>query len=382
VRAVTEPALIAHVINRLDFGGLENGVVNLVNGLPPERFRHAILCLSGYTDFRRRIRRDDVPVLSLEKQPGKDPAAYLRMWRLLRTLRPQVLHTRNVGTVDMQWVGWAAGVPGRVHGEHGWTADDPQGLDRRRLAIRRACRPVVHRWMAMSQDIARWLERDVRVPASRVRQLYSGVDAQRFSPDGASATDAPWPASAGAVTVGTIGRLDPVKNQRWLLESCHAILERHPELRGRLRLIIAGDGPVRGELQQSAERLGIGSQVWLPGARSDVPELMRSLDVFVLPSRNEGSANTILEAMAGARPVVAARVGGNAELVAHEATGLLYEPGDRDGLAQALARYAAEPELRVRHGRAARERVLERFSLEGMVRRYADFYDELLARGH
>jgi glycosyltransferase involved in cell wall biosynthesis len=194
--------------------------------------------------------------------------------------------------------------------------------------------------------------------------------------------DAPWPATAAAVTVGTVGRLDPVKNQRWLLESFHAILERHPELRGRLRLIIAGDGPMRVGLQQSAERLGIGSQVWLPGARSDVPELMRSLDVFVLPSLNEGISNTILEAMASARPVVAARVGGNAELVAHGATGLLYEPGDRDGLAQALARYAAEPELRARHGRAARERVLERFSLEAMVGRYADFYDELLARGH
>jgi sugar transferase (PEP-CTERM/EpsH1 system associated) len=356
--------------------------VNLVNRLPPERFRHAILCLSGYTDFRRRIRRDDVPVLSLDKQPGKDPAAYLRMWRLLRALRPQVLHTRNVGTVDMQWVGWAAGVPGRVHGEHGWTADDPQGLDRRRLAIRRGCRPVVHRWMAMLQDIARWLERDVRVPPSRVRQLYSGVVTQRFSPDGASAADAPWPATAGTVTVGTVGRLDPVKNQRSLLESCHAILERHPELRGRLRLIIAGDGSMRRNLEQSAQCLGLGSQVWLPGARSDVPELMRSLDVFVLPSLNEGISNTILEAMACARPVVAARVGGNAELVTHETTGLLYEPGDPDGLAQALARYAAEPELRSRHGRAARERVLERFSLEAMVRRYADFYDELLARGH
>jgi sugar transferase (PEP-CTERM/EpsH1 system associated) len=379
---MTGPALIAHVINRLDFGGLENGVVNLVNRLPPERFRHAILCLSGYTDFRRRIRRDDVPVLSLDKQPGKDPAAYLRMWRLLRALRPQVLHTRNVGTVDMQWIGWAAGVPGRVHGEHGWTADDAQGLDPRRLAIRRACRPVVHRWMAMSQDIARWLERDVRVPASRVRQLYSGVDTQRFSPDGESVADAPWPATGEAVTVGTVGRLDPVKNQRSLLESFHTILERHRELRGRLRLIIAGDGSMRADLQQSAQRLGIGSQVWLPGARSDVPELMRSLDVFVLPSLNEGISNTILEAMACGRPVVAARVGGNAELVEHETTGLLYEPGDPDGLAQALSRYASEPELRSRHGRAARGRVLECFSLEAMVCRYADFYDELLARGH
>ena len=376
---MTRPVLIAHAIYRLDFGGLENGLVNLVNLLPADRFRHVIVCLAGYSEFRQRIQRGDVQLLSLDKHPGKDPAAYVRMWRLLRQLRPRILHTRNLGTIDMQWVGLAAGVPIRIHGEHGWTADDPQGVDPRNLRIRRACRPAVHRWLGMSQHIAQWLGRDVGVPPERIRQLYSGVDAQRFSPSISPATDVPWDAHAGTVTIGTVGRLDPVKNQASLVQSFHRILERYPELRGQLRLIIAGDGPMRAELEESVEQFGIGDDVWLPGARSDVPALMRAIDIFVLPSLNEGISNTILEAMSSARPVVAARVGGNPELVKHGRTGILYQHGNDDALEAAVMQYVSNPPLRLAHGSAARERVLAGFSIDAMVRRYADFYEELLA---
>jgi sugar transferase (PEP-CTERM/EpsH1 system associated) len=373
------PALITHVIYRLDVGGLENGLVNLVNFLPEDRFRHAIICLAGFSAFRERIRRPDVCVTSLDKQPGKDPAAYWRMHRLLRDLRPQILHTRNIGTIDMQWMGAAAGVPGRIHGEHGWTADDPHGQSRHNLRIRRACRPVIHRWMAMSRDIEAWLHRDVGVPESRVRQLYNGVDTERFSPAGAPAVDVPWADVAGTVTIGTVGRLDPVKNQAWLLGAFHRILERHPELGSRLRLIIAGDGPLRADLARSVRQLGIGNSVWLTGARGDVPELMRAMDVFVLPSRNEGISNTTLEAMACGRPVVAARVGGNPEIVQSGRTGILFESGDEGAFESALMTYLANPGMRMDHGRAGRDRAESEFSIGAMVRRYTDCYEDLLA---
>jgi len=368
------PLLVVHVIYRLDYGGLENGVVNLVNRIPAGRYRQAIVCLAGVgQEFRRRIRRDDVEVVSLGKRPGKDPAAYGRMWRVLRRLRPTIVHTRNLGTVDMQWVAVAAGVQRRVHGEHGWKASDPRGLGPRSLRIRRACRPAVHRYVPMSRDLARWLEAAVHVRPERIRQAYNGVDTERFRP----AT--PVESAGRMVRIGTVGRLDPVKNQAALIAAFHGILERHPELAPRLRLIIAGDGPLRAVLAESVERRGIGSQVWLPGARSDVPALMRAMDVFVLPSLNEGISNTILEAMATGRPVVAARVGGNPELVVHGRTGLLYEPGDPAGLEAALEAYVATPGMGLDHGGAARERVVAGFSIDAMVRRYADFYDELLS---
>ncbi len=208
-----DPPLIAHVIHRLDFGGLENGLVNLVNQLPAERYRHAIVCLSGFNPaFRQRIRRTDVVVTSIDKRPGKDLAAYWRAWLTLRRLRPTIVHTRNLGTVDMQWVAAAAGVRYRVHGEHGWEAFDPSGLNRQGLRIRRACRPVIQRYVPMSRDIARWLELTVGVEPGRIRQLYSGVDTTRFSP--LPAVEGANRPGEGAITIGTVGRLDPVKNQR------------------------------------------------------------------------------------------------------------------------------------------------------------------------
>ena len=377
--------LIAHIVFRFDYGGLENGIVNLVNRLPATRFRHAIVALDGVgEDFRRRLQRPDVPVLSIGKRPGKDLPSYVRMWRTLRRLRPDIVHTRNLGTLDMQLVAVAAGVHRRVHGEHGWSPVDPHGLDPRNLRLRRLLRSLPQGYVAMSRDIARWLEQGIGVPAASIRQLYSGVDTGRFRPEGPMPADLPWARGPGAgapqVIVGSVGRFDPIKNHAGLLRAFRAILERHPEWRGRVRLIIAGDGPLRGELAALARELGVDDSVWFPGARSDVPELMRAMDVFVLPSINEGISNTILEAMATGRPVVAGRAGGNPELIVDGLTGALYDPGDPNGLATAVEQYVQQAELRQSHGEAARRRVVEQFSLDAMVARYSEFYDDVLGR--
>jgi sugar transferase (PEP-CTERM/EpsH1 system associated) len=377
--------LIAHIVFRFDYGGLENGLVNLVNRLPADRFRHAIVALDGVgEDFRRRLQRPDVPVLSIGKRPGKDLPSYYRMWRTLRGLRPDIVHTRNLGTLDMQLAAAAAGVRRRVHGEHGWSPADPHGLDPRNLRLRRLLRALPQGYVAMSRDIARWLEQSIGVHAARIRQLYSGVDTARFRPEGTVPADLPWagaPVDGGSrVVLGTVGRFDPIKNHAGLLRAFRAILERHPDWRGRVRLIIAGDGPLRGGLAALARELGLEGSVWFPGARSDVPELMRAMDVFVLPSINEGISNTILEAMATGRPVVAGRAGGNPELVVDGVTGALYDPDDSIGLATALEQYVQQADLRRSHGEAARRRVLEQFSLDAMVDRYSEFYDDVLGR--
>lgn len=371
--------LIAHVVYRLAIGGLENGLVNLLNRMPADRFRHTVVCLAGFTEFRRRIERDDVEIYSVDKQPGKDFGAYLRMWRLLRRLRPALVHTRNLGTIDMQWIALAARVPCRVHGEHGWEAADPNGLGRRALRIRRFCRRAIHRYIAMSQDISAWLKATVGVPAAHIEQIYNGVDIERFRPDGPLPADLPWQGAASSFTVGTVGRLDRVKNQLALLAAFARLVAESPAgRRADFRLLLAGEGPMADELRARAVELRIDDLVWMAGAREDVPQLMRALDVFVLPSMNEGISNTILEAMSSGRPVIAARVGGNPELIQDGVTGLLYDDRDPDGLAQALRRYRDTPGLAASHGAAGRARVGERFSIQAMVNGYTDFYGRLL----
>lgn len=366
----SNPPLIVHVIYRLDYGGLENGLINLINNMPADEFRHAIVCLAGYSGFRHRIRRADVTVYSLEKRPGKDLRVYARLWLLLRRLQPAIVHSRNLGTVDLQWIALAAGVRARLHGEHGWDAADPQGTAGRNLLIRRLCRPSIQRYVTVSRDLAAWLTGRVGISGGRMVQICNGVDLARFNPSGDLPADLPWGRAEDQVVFGTVGRLDPVKNQLALLEAFAA-------LGTNARLIVVGDGPQRQALRNRAAELGVQERVWFTGARDDIPALLRAMDVFVLPSLNEGISNTVLEAMATGIPVAASAVGGNPELVEPATTGLLYSATDPHGLARVMKQYADDPALRRAHGQAARRRAVQKFGLDGMASRYRDLYRTL-----
>ncbi|HYM35013.1 MAG TPA: TIGR03088 family PEP-CTERM/XrtA system glycosyltransferase [Steroidobacteraceae bacterium] len=364
--------LIAHIIFRLDYGGLENGLVNLLNRMPAEEFRHVIVCLAGFTEFRRRIERSDIAVYSLDKKPGKDFGAYARCWKLLRQLHPDIVHTRNLGTVDMQWIAFAAGIRDRVHGEHGWDASDAQGLNAKNLRIRRACRPLIKRYATVSKDLANWLRNQVGVRAEAIEQIYNGVDTQKFSPEGALPSDLPWTQAARPFIFGTVGRFDPIKNHLGLIDAFAKVSQSS-------RLVIIGDGAMAPQLRERVDRLQLQDKIWMPGARNDIAAFMRTFDVFVLPSLNEGISNTILEAMASGKPVIAGNVGGNVELIEPNRTGKLYDVSAPDGLEKALREYLADPSLAKVHGIAARERAIERFSMDAMVNGYRSLYRNVLA---
>src|SRR5262249_50221849 len=177
------PPLIAHVVFRFDTGGLENGLVNLVNGLPNREFRHVIIALTEASNFRSRLRDGDVAIHEIRKRPGSDPTAYARLYWLLRRLRPDAAHTRNFGTMDCGLVAALAGVPVRIDGEHGWDVHDPDGTRRKYRYARRVLQPVFRRFVAVSRDLERWLTESVRIPPRKVIRICNGVDTARFGPD-------------------------------------------------------------------------------------------------------------------------------------------------------------------------------------------------------
>lgn len=372
--------LIAHILHRLDYGGLENGLVNLVNGLPEARFRHAVITLAGHSGFRERIRRLDVEIYSIDKRPGKDLPAYVRLWRLLRRLAPDVVHTRNPGVVDCTFVAWLAGVPIRVHGWHGWDVDDLHGDRPRRAFLRRACDPFVTRHVAVSRHIAMWLSANDSVLPARIRQIYNGVDTTRFSP-GPSDVEPLFPPRPDGplLVIGTVSRLEAVKDPVTLALAFVDLVSRYPVYRRRLRLAIVGDGKLRAEVEQVLAAAGCGEIGIVTGWRDDVPDLMRQFDLFVLPSLNEGISNTILEAMSCGLPVVATDVGGNAELVLPGQTGQLVPASCPRSLADALQDYVDDSDRVEDHGLAARRRVEREFSLSGMIDNYTQLYTELMA---
>ena len=374
--------LVIHVVFRFDTGGLENGVVNLLNHMPASAYRHMVLALTEVTDFKRRVQRDDVTFLALNKPPGHALGLYPRLYRLFRELRPAVVHTRNLAALEVAVPAALARVPVRVHGEHGRDIEDLDGNNPRYQRMRRLYRPFVSHYVALSKDLQGYLQQKVHVPPQRVTQIYNGVDSRRFhAPTTALPRIEGCPFQPAAHwLVGTVGRMQTVKDQPTLARAFVRALAIEPALRSRMRLVMAGDGPLRQQVEALLEGAGARELAWLPGERSDVPDVMRGLNCFVLPSLAEGISNTILEAMSSGLPVIATDVGGNAELVARGHSGDIVPAADIDAMAAALVRMASDPERAAAMGREGRAEVERRFSLQAMVAAYQGLYDWLLER--
>src|SRR5882724_7071630 len=157
VTAPDSRPLIAHVIHHLITGGLENGLVNLINQLPESKYRHVVICMSHYSEFRQRIRRSDVEVVALHKRPGRDLRAQRDLYRLFKRLRPAIVHGRNLSALDALLPAALAGVRIRIHGEHGRDESDPAGTNRRLIWLRRLYSPLVTHYVALNGDLETYL---------------------------------------------------------------------------------------------------------------------------------------------------------------------------------------------------------------------------------
>ena len=375
-----DPPLVLHLIYRLATGGLENGLVNVINHMPAHRYRHAIVCLTDFTDFRNRLTRKDVEVVAIHKADGIDLGSYQRIWKVIRQFNPTILHTRNLPTMEYAVAATFAGVPYRVHGEHGRDVHDQYGASRKFQLFRKFLALWIHQFITVSEDLALWFHRIIGIRQNRIHQIYNGVDVQRFHPrqTGRNSCLPKEFSSLDTFLIGTVGRLQTVKDQATLVRAFLTFRQLAPDVADRVRLVLIGDGPVRIELEQIIHDAGVQSYVWMAGEREDIPELLRSLDLFVLPSAAEGISNTILEAMASGLPIVATDVGGNPELVREGMTGSLVPPKNPRAMAEAMARYVKDPGLVQRHGLAGQAVVESRFSMEAMINGYLAVYDSLL----
>jgi sugar transferase (PEP-CTERM/EpsH1 system associated) len=377
------PPLVVHIIYALSTGGLENGLVNIINRSPPARYRHIIICLTAADQFLQRITAKDVQVIELHKREGHDFRCYWRLRRMLQELGPDIVHSRNMAALESQLCSIGLRNVRRVHGEHGREVNDLDGRNWKYLVLRKLLRPFVHRYIAVSKDLEKWLTSVVHVQPGKVRQIYNGVDYSRFSPETVkplALLPARWRNLDGILVVGTVGRLTPVKDQQLLLRAVAHVRQSHPELGSLLRLLIVGDGPLLAMLTAMIEDLALRDAVWLAGDREDVPALLQLMDVFVLPSLGEGISNTVLEAMACGLPVIASAVGGNLELVEEGVNGSLFPVGDARSLAAAMVALLSNAAERARQGANARQRVCQRFDWSRTVEAYLGVYDELLGR--
>jgi sugar transferase (PEP-CTERM/EpsH1 system associated) len=372
-RPVADRPCIAHLTHSLGQGGVERGILNLATRLPGERFRQIVISLNEPSDLAPAIGADRV--FRLGKRPGNDLAVVLRLAKVLRAEQVDLLHARGWATLlEGRLAAWL--VPGcrMVYGYHGTTYEDLRRPRRRRLLAQRLLLPRMDALVAVSPSAARtWLS-EVGLPGAPVQVIPDGVSLPTPAGPATRAALRRGLGIPGGFCLGTVGRLDPVKDQATLLRAFARLrLDGLPAT-----LLLIGDGPERSRLEALTARLGLHGAVRFLGSRTDAPRLLPAMDLFVQSSLSEALPNALLEALAAGVPVVATAVGGTCDVLHDGETGALVPPGDPERLAADIGRLLGDPAGRERYAAAGRRLVRARYSLEAMLRAYAHLYDTLL----
>jgi len=373
---------IAHVVYSFKTGGLENGVVNLINHLPADKYHHSIICLTEHdAEFIKRIKQSNVEFYDLNKPAGKGLGWLVNCWKLLRKLKPDICHSRNLNPLEAQIAAFCAGIKVRIHGEHGWDTSDIGGTNVKYQRLRKCFKPLISHYIALSSEAELYLKKTIGVNNNKVTRICNGVDVDKFTPTETSLELNSRFTQQDALVFGTVGRLAEVKNQTFLVEAFLALYKQFPQHQEQLSLIIVGDGVLMPALKELVDEAGAEQAVWFAGLQSDIPAFLNALDIFVLPSLAEGISNTILEAMASGVPVIATKVGGNGDLIMPEyQQSHLVQVNNIDQLVNAMARYLTEPEKITKEAEQVRQYCVEQFSIQAMVDKYHHLYQHMISK--
>jgi len=369
---------VMHVVALFGLAGMERGVINVINRLDPSRFSPMICSLTWQSDETRGLLPARIPVFELRKRRGFDWRLIWRLARLFRRESVDVVHSHNWATfLYTVLAARLARVPVIIHGEHGLEEQRTRPL---RAALQRWLAGSVTQFTAVSTDLARALVRDWKLPQGRVTTIPNGVNlddfGQRHDIDRLREA-ASFPREARIIL--NIGGIRPIKDHATLIRAFARVSAALPVSRLLLVGSDYGNG-MKPALERLIDSLGLRGAVIFAGVRHDIPQLLALSHVYANTSLFEGMSNTILEAMAAGKPVVATAVGGNPELVQDGTTGFLVAPGDHEQLGERLTALLAEPALCARFGETGRRRAEQHHSLSSMVRRYADLYQETIVR--
>jgi glycosyltransferase involved in cell wall biosynthesis len=353
----------------LNVGGAEELILGASRALPEVGVEAEVVALTRRGPIADEIEAAGVPLHLVAGQPGpRDPAAFVRLVRLLRREQPDVVHTfLIVAGIYGRLAAFAAGVPLVLAAEQNVYTRKP----RRHALMERALALRTYRVVACCDVVGRYYRQQVGVPASKVEVIYNAV---RFGrppqPTDRETARFALRLPPETLVLGTLGRLTEQKGQRTLLQAVATLAGDLPDL----VLFLAGTGPLRDALEAEATRLGIADRVRFLGVRRDRATLYAAMDIFVLPSRWEGLSLALVEAMGAGSAVVATDVGGNPEVVRDGRTGLLVPPADAGALAAAIGKLAGDPALRWSLGTAAAADARDRFSIDQHVAQLAALY--------
>jgi glycosyltransferase involved in cell wall biosynthesis len=355
-------------------GGAERLLVDIARGLDPQRFTSIACCIQDRGELAAELEAAGVVVHCLDRMRTKrfDWGAVSALKRLLRSERIDVVHCHLYhANLYGRIAAWLAGVPAVVSIHNTYTR-----VKLHRRLLNRLLARVTARIIAVSDETRRDILRYDGVPEDKVVTIYNGIDVQRVA---SALTRAQARQRLGideqSIAIGCVGRLEEQKGHRFLLEAL-ARLNDAPRGPARFRVVLVGDGRLRAELEQRAAGLGVAAWTLFLGTRHDVPEILKALDICVMPSLWEGLSVAMLEAMAASLPLVISDVSGVSQVIGDNEYGLKVPVGDVSELARAIAGLADAPERRAALGAAARRRVVDAFGAAAMIAAISRTYEE------
>ncbi|MDA3917551.1 MAG: glycosyltransferase [Deltaproteobacteria bacterium] len=367
-----EQIRILHLINELGLGGAETVVINIINHFNSDKFKNKLCVFVPDGVLTHLIKNPNENLIELDKKPGNDIRLPFKLNNIFKEYKPHIIHTHCWGTLVEGYIAAKiAKIPALVHSEHGTIEDKNWNL-----YIQRYLWHLHNQIIAVSQEHKNRLTKTIGFPENKINVIYNGVDTEHFKQI-SNSRRIEKRKSLGVCNknfvIGTVGRLEPVKDQVTLLYAFKIILQQFPNS----KLVITGDGSLASVLKNTAASLRISNSVLFLGLRDDILELLGTMDIFVLPSISEGTSCTLLEAMSCGLPVVATNVGGNPELVLDNETGVLVPKQDSKKLSHAIITLLTNSDLRTKMSLSGRERIVQGFSLYKMIDNLKNLYNSL-----
>ncbi|MBN1348687.1 glycosyltransferase [candidate division KSB1 bacterium] len=362
---------ILHLLPSLEFGGMENALVNLINGLDEQVFENVIYCFDSLREdepLRKKIRSESINIYSSYKGDRIDWFLPLKLRTILRKEAIDIIHTRDwaatfYGTLAAKLTGVRviADIRGRI--------PPVEGQKLKKFSH------FISAIVAVSNDIKTLLSSEYGLISSKITTIHNGIDISRYNGAGEHRDcRAEFGFAPDDFIIGTIGRMEPVKDYGTLLTACAPPMQQNPHI----RCLMVGDGSERERLQGLAAELGIDARVTFTGFREDVNPILRTMNLFLLTSISEGISNVLLEAMASGLPVIASDVGGTPEIISHEKNGILVPARNVELLSEQIRLLSEDPNRQRMLGNNARESIRSAFSFSKMIAEYSYLYAQTL----
>jgi sugar transferase (PEP-CTERM/EpsH1 system associated) len=352
---------VVHLVYSFGCGGLEKVIANLINHSKQYDVEHVLVSLTDDTSMLDQV-DEKIKIIVLDKKPSNDIKTHFKLFSLLKKLKPKAINTYNFGTIEYHFVAKLAGVPIRVHSDHGRGGDDPAGKDRLHNMFRIFIAKFITEYVVVSYDLYQWVINDLKIERNKVSLLFNGV----VVPESIDYVD------SSVQTFVTVGRLDKVKNQKLLINAFAYAVKNKLEFADCI-LNIVGEGPLYQELSDQIDSLNMQESIKLLGFRNDITNILDNSDVFVLSSVYEAMPMTILEAMANKTPVICTNVGGISQFISEEQTWFV-ESKNCEALANKLNEVRINDEARLKKVNNAYALVYDKYAMQQMVKAYMDKY--------